>query len=76
LFPLLVRFLINLLVDVPKLIKMSLNLNIRFFIKYYLFSTLTDKGNMNYFDVLGGNSLLSAKYEFVRHLSLVVIIGI
>ena len=41
----------------------------RFFIKYYLFSTLADKRNMNYFDVLGGNSLLSAKYEFVRHLS-------
>jgi hypothetical protein len=34
-----------------------------------MFSTLADKGNMNYFDVLGGNSLLSAKYEFVRHLS-------
>ena len=30
---------------------------------------MADKGNMNYFDVLGGNSLLSAKYEFVGHMS-------
>jgi hypothetical protein len=39
------------------------------FAPYYMFSTLAGKGNMNYFDVLGGNSLFSAKHEFVRHLS-------
>jgi len=40
LFPLLVRFLVNLLVDVPKLIKMYLLVNEWYFIYFWLLAAL------------------------------------